>query len=115
MHLHVTAEGNRKHTHQMAWPTTSSTARGYGYAWQQKRRVVMANAGGLCAECRRHGRLTPATDVDHIKRKADGGTDELGNLQALCKDCHEAKTMAESGCVQRPQVGTDGWPVGRGV
>jgi 5-methylcytosine-specific restriction protein A len=59
--------------------------------------------------------LTKATDVDHIRRKADGGTDELENLQALCRVCHEAKTMVENGAVQRQEIGPDGWPVSRGA
>lgn len=31
-------------------------------------------------------------EVDHIVERVDGGTDDLGNLQMLCPNCHRAKT-----------------------
>jgi 5-methylcytosine-specific restriction protein A len=37
-----------------------------------------------------------ATQVDHIKAKAVGGTDEDNNLQPLCGPCHKAKTAREA-------------------
>lgn len=39
--------------------------------------------------------MTPATEVDHITPKAEGGTDDRSNLQGLCTDCHKAKTKAD--------------------
>lgn len=36
------------------------------------------------------------TEVDHIVNRAQGGTDDIRNLQLLCKDCHKTKTMNES-------------------
>lgn len=30
--------------------------------------------------------------IDHIKEIADGGTDDISNLQALCLSCHAVKT-----------------------
>ena len=43
------------------------------------------------------GRVRPATEVDHILPLADGGTDDLGNLQAINRECHARKTVAENG------------------
>ena len=51
----------------------------------------------LCAECLRKGLVTEATEVDHITRLQDGGTDAPGNLQSLCHDCHAIKTAEENG------------------
>lgn len=34
--------------------------------------------------------------VDHIITKAEDGTDDLDNLQALCLDCHEDKTRIDN-------------------
>jgi len=51
---------------------------------------------GLCQPCLRHNVLTQATQVDHIAPKAKGGTDDERNLQAICEDCHKAKTAKES-------------------
>jgi 5-methylcytosine-specific restriction protein A len=38
----------------------------------------------------------PKYEVDHIIRLADGGSNEIDNLQILCKECHKAKTNAEN-------------------
>lgn len=75
----------------------SSAARGYGYRWQKLRLVILKRDGYLCQECKRLGRLKPARDVDHIIRKADGGTDQPSNLQSLCSPCHDAKSAREMG------------------
>jgi len=64
------------------------------------------------------GRLKPAKEVDHIKPKFEGGTDDPKNLQAICRDCHKAKTKAEGERGQqelREQgktiISQDGWPI----
>jgi 5-methylcytosine-specific restriction protein A len=61
----------------------STTARGYGWSWQQLRRQVLAEEPA----CRLCG--APSTDVDHIIPKAQGGTDAPSNLRALCAWCHK--------------------------
>jgi hypothetical protein len=33
-------------------------------------------------------------DIDHIVEVADGGTDAIENLQALCPSCHRVKSIA---------------------
>ena len=35
-------------------------------------------------------------EIDHIISRADGGTNDLSNGQALCKVCHERKTYQEN-------------------
>jgi 5-methylcytosine-specific restriction endonuclease McrA len=37
-----------------------------------------------------------ATHVDHKIPKAQGGTDDENNLQAICVTCHKCKTERES-------------------
>ena len=49
----------------------------------------------LCQECLRHGRFVTGNDVDHIVPKALGGSDDMDNLQTLCRACHKQKTVAE--------------------
>jgi len=49
----------------------------------------------LCRACSQHGRVTAATEVDHIVPRANGGGSEGTNLQSLCHDCHVGKTLAE--------------------
>jgi 5-methylcytosine-specific restriction enzyme A len=34
-------------------------------------------------------------DIDHIRPLANGGTNQIDNLQALCKSCHQDKTANE--------------------
>jgi 5-methylcytosine-specific restriction protein A len=41
------------------------------------------------------GQVVAATEVDHIRPKSNGGTDEWDNLQGLCKSCHSRKTALE--------------------
>ncbi len=94
--------------------------RGYGYTWERVRLQVLKRDGSLChcAECVATGRLRPAHEVDHIKPKAQNGTDDFSNLVAINKDCHKRKSMAEQGrpLRERPTIGLDGYPVqpGRG-
>lgn len=42
-----------------------------------------------CEHCDKLGLVVRAVDVHHIVSRAQGGTDEASNLQALCRACHE--------------------------
>ena len=92
--------------------------RGYGTAWDKLRKQAMTRDDWLCQPCLRKGRATPATECDHITPKSQGGTDDLDNLQAICTDCHKAKTAQESAEAQgrthrrKRRVGLDGYPIG---
>ncbi|WP_334051006.1 HNH endonuclease [Burkholderia cepacia] len=70
-------------------------ARGYGSAWERIRMRILRRDTGLCQPCLQTSRVTPATAVDHVISKARGGTDHDENLQAICRDCHAAKTARE--------------------
>ena len=61
--------------------------------WARIRREVLDRDGWRCqAEgCGKPGRL----EVDHIVPLHLGGTNDLGNLQALCRGCHISKSSAE--------------------
>lgn len=72
------------------------TQRGYGRAWQKLRDLVLKRDGYLCQSCKRNGRLTRASCVDHIKPKSQGGDNAMCNLQSLCDTCHRLKTQVES-------------------
>ena len=73
----------------------TSTQRGYGATWQKLRKLVIARDSGLCQPCMKQGKVTPFNAVDHIRPKEQGGTDDMGNLQCICKACHDAKTARE--------------------
>lgn len=49
----------------------------------------------LCVLCLADGRATAATQRDHIKALEEGGADDETNEQALCKPCHDAKSLVE--------------------
>lgn len=59
-------------------------------------RAELFASNPLCAECLRNGRVTPATQRDHVRPLAEGGTDDHGNVQGLCDACHDAKSKAEA-------------------
>lgn len=69
--------------------------RGYGASWDRTRALVLQRDAGLCQPCRRHGIFHSGQEVDHRVPKARGGTDELNNLQTVCREVHRAKTSAE--------------------
>ncbi|WP_079188694.1 HNH endonuclease [Streptomyces sp. CB02009] len=57
------------------------------------RALVGARGGARCARC---GSLVLA-DVDHVSPLALGGEDTDGNVQPLCRLCHQLKTATEFG------------------
>lgn len=62
----------------------------------QARREALFQRAPLCAECRRQGRVTPATVRDHVIPLAEGGPDDESNEQGLCEACHAVKSAAEA-------------------
>ena len=90
----------RKRPQAPAWRSSrtvgkTTTQRGYGASWRRIRAAVMARDNYLCQVCAADGRVTPATEVDHIRPKARGGTDEMDNLRSICRQCHAEKTARE--------------------
>jgi 5-methylcytosine-specific restriction enzyme A len=69
----------------------------------------------LCVLCAERGRVAEATELDHIVRLEDGGSDDASNRQGLCHDCHLTKTLREKGYDERQPIGADGWPVEKAV
>jgi 5-methylcytosine-specific restriction enzyme A len=87
----------------------SASERGYGAAWQRLRLRILARDNYLCQVCHAKGRTTPATHVDHILAKAKGGTDSEGNCRAICRECHDRKSIEEKGHRVRKAITTEGW------
>lgn len=62
-------------------------------------RLQHLNQHPLCVACEQAGRMTPATEVDHIiahKGNYDLFWDEA-NWRSMCKPCHSRKTVLEDG------------------
>ena len=70
--------------------------RGYNRRWQKARKSYL-EAHPLCVECAKQGKYIRATVVDHIVPHR--GNQKLfwdqNNWQALCKECHDRKTLTE--------------------
>ena len=59
-----------------------------------QKKTIAFNQGYKCKVCDIF--LPPDFEIDHIISRADGGTNDLSNGQALCKVCHEKKTYQEN-------------------
>jgi 5-methylcytosine-specific restriction protein A len=55
-------------------------------AWRSVRSIILARDRYACQLCG-----GTATEVDHIRRVADGGSDHPSNLRALCHTCHASR------------------------
>lgn len=60
--------------------------------YQKLRQVVYERDHGYCQIC-----ATPLAmkdcEIDHIKPKVEGGSDDLENLRTLCAPCHRIQTV----------------------
>jgi 5-methylcytosine-specific restriction enzyme A len=84
---------NQAKRHKLPEQKRNSNAMGYNYKWQQFRKAFLFK-NPLCNECRKTGKVTIATEVDHIIPHR-GDTKlfwKTGNHQSLCKPHHSAKT-----------------------
>lgn len=66
-------------------------------AWQNCRNSYMKSVGGLCEDCYKKGKITPAEEVHHIKFITPQNINDpnvtlnWGNLVALCRECHRRR------------------------
>jgi hypothetical protein len=61
---------------------------------ETKKKYVASQQDWKCGHCK--NKLNAWFEVDHINRLEHGGTNEVGNLVALCRDCHGKKTAMEN-------------------
>ena len=86
---------------QSGWEARPSASRRAGRTgstrrWRELREKVLKRSLYLCAPCGAEGKLTPATEVDHIVPLGQGGAEyDISNLQPICKQCHRDKTKRE--------------------
>ena len=75
-----------------------------------ERRALHFAMNPLCVHCKAKGKVTLATELDHIQALCNGGQDD-GEVQGLCHDCHKSKTLKDLGLTERKTIGPDGWPI----
>lgn len=64
--------------------------------WKKLRKQILNRDGWMCVECKRRGKISPASEVDHIIPVFLGGKHCPDNLQSLCHLCHVKKTQQDS-------------------
>jgi 5-methylcytosine-specific restriction protein A len=81
-----------------AAPTTWGKEQG-GRPWRRLVEAVKRRDQWTCQSC---GRITEDGECDHIVPISLGGSDDMSNLQWLCKEpCHREKTAREAKAAQR--------------
>jgi 5-methylcytosine-specific restriction protein A len=84
--------------HKGMYRRESAAARGYGHWWRNAKGTGMADRylaqNPLCGECKKEGRVTLATCVDHVvpHRGDKSLLRDWNNLQSLCGPHHNKKT-----------------------
>jgi len=61
---------------------------------ETKKKYVAFQQNWKCGHC--NSKLNPWFEVDHIQRLENGGSNEVTNLVALCRECHGKKTSMEN-------------------
>ena len=61
-------------------------------AWQRIRMLVLERAGYRCEAC---GKIGARWEIHHKVKLRDGGSNDLENLECLCRDCHFAQHVTK--------------------
>lgn len=87
-----------EHSRSPYTKSRQSSSKMYGRRWQKVRLMVL-HSNPLCVHCKQAGRLTPASQVDHIRTIKDypEGQYEIENMRALCHSCHSRRTAKDHG------------------
>ena len=81
-----------------AQPRPTSTQRGYDRRWARLARWYRSRHP-LCADPfgLHEGGAVAGEHVDHVVPQSQGGTNEVSNLQTLCRHCHARKSVLFDG------------------
>ena len=61
---------------------------------ETKKKYIASQQNWKCNQCKQQ--LTAWFEVDHVRRLDQGGTNDVNNLVALCRNCHGEKTSMEN-------------------
>ena len=92
-------DGGRSHrceAHvEKSWLSANEPAKRMSGWGLDKARAKLFRENPLCVSCLVLGRVSLAVQRDHIIPLEEGGQEVESNTQALCKECHKAKTHEE--------------------
>ena len=88
--IHYNRTNTELQQQRMMKPTTSSKRS----VSETKKKYVASAQGWKCGDCQEQ--LTAWFEVDHKKRLEYGGSNDINNLVALCRNCHGKKTAMEN-------------------
>jgi 5-methylcytosine-specific restriction enzyme A len=86
-------------------PKQPERLRVYSYTYRRNPDIVaeaLSQANGICDKCKKPAPFyrvsdgTPFLEVHHLVPLADGGTDTLENVRALCPNCHREEHYGQS-------------------
>ena len=90
-HIYKNPNQNNGHHKRMMNSGKTSSKRSVS---ETKKKWVASQQNWSCAHCKI--KLPAWFEVDHKVRLEYGGTNEVSNLEALCRDCHGKKTASEN-------------------
>lgn len=88
---------NAAYKPRKAWDKPQDKRKLTGRPWRRLREQIMERDGWMCQCDKCKGMKLVAHEVDHVIPVSAGGNDTPYNLRAMNRDCHKAKTKAESG------------------
>jgi 5-methylcytosine-specific restriction enzyme A len=85
------------------WATNPPPANVYAYSgsWPLVRKQVLERDGYQCQLRYADICVGRASAVDHIVQPEAGGTNDPGNLRAVCKSCHARRTGRQGAFAKR--------------
>lgn len=89
-HENSNSNGNNASINRMMMSGRGTTKRSVS---ETKKKFVAANQNWLCGDCKRQ--LPAWFEVDHVIALHNGGSNDVSNLVALCRDCHGKKTAMD--------------------
>lgn len=85
--------------------------------WRNLREQALLRDRFTCCRCGVHlkrGKTSPQSAVVHHIKAHKGAWElfhDIGNLQSVCKKCHDGPIQAEEVRGYSTEIGQDGWPV----
>jgi hypothetical protein len=93
MHGYVDAPNGSSSTNY-SLPFVSATSTKKRAVSETKKKYIASNQNWKCGDCKRQ--LDHTFEVDHRIRLEHGGSNDVSNLVALCRNCHGLKTSSEN-------------------